>query len=167
MNWPVNNGTACSLSRDLQQLRPTFIQLWPQILQLSAISQKQQQQQPFYDPLSGTTRVSRCQKKHSPTHTYPDHQPSFASLLHYYDPWHPPCSIYVPDSLFCTTSLQILFSLPLGLEPPLHAPYISSPNHCLLFATNAHTIATCLAVVPRLWHLFLVSLSTLYLELCL
>ena len=30
---------------------------------------------------------------------------------------------------------------------------------------NAHTIATCFAVVPRLYHLILVSLSTLYLEL--
>ena len=28
----------------------------------------QQQQQSFYSPLSGTTRVSRYQKKHSPTH---------------------------------------------------------------------------------------------------
>jgi len=26
------------------------------------------QQQPFYGPLSGTTQVSRYQKKHSPTH---------------------------------------------------------------------------------------------------
>jgi len=33
-------------------------------------------QQPFYRPLSGTNRVSRCQKKHSPTH-HPDHHPSF------------------------------------------------------------------------------------------
>ena len=34
------------------------------------------QLQPFYGPLSRTTRVSQYQKKHSPTHTYPDHQPS-------------------------------------------------------------------------------------------
>jgi len=33
-------------------------------------------------PLSGTTRVSRYQKKHSLTHaSYPDHQPSFISFL--------------------------------------------------------------------------------------
>jgi len=49
--------------------------------------------------------------------------------------------------------------------PGTHTPYISSPNHCLLFATHAHTIATCLSVVPRLCYLILVSLSTLYLEL--
>ena len=38
------------------------------------------QQQPFYGPLSGTTRVSCYQKKHSPTH-YPDHHPVFISLF--------------------------------------------------------------------------------------
>jgi len=32
-------------------------------------------------PLSGTTRVSRYQKKHSPTQTYPDHQSFFLYLL--------------------------------------------------------------------------------------
>jgi len=36
----------------------------------------------FYGSLSGTTRVRWYQKKYSPTHTYPDHQPSFISLLH-------------------------------------------------------------------------------------
>jgi len=46
-------------------------------------------------------------------------------------------------------------------HPPLHSPYISSPNHCLLFATHAHTIPTCFAVVPRLCHLILVSLNPL------
>jgi len=50
-------------------------------------------------------------------------------------------------------------------SPPPHALYISSPYHCLLFATRAHTIATCFVLVARLCHLFLVSLSTLYLEL--
>jgi len=39
------------------------------------------QQQPFYGPLSGTTRVSRYQKKHSPTH-HPDHHPIFISFFH-------------------------------------------------------------------------------------
>ena len=32
-------------------------------------------------------------------------------------------------------------------------------HHCLLFAAHAHTTATCFAVVPRLCHLILVSLS--------
>jgi len=50
-------------------------------------------------------------------------------------------------------------------SPPPHIPYIASPNQCLLFATHAHTIAICFAVVSRLYHLFLVFLSTPYLEL--
>jgi len=37
---------------------------------------------------------------------------------------------------------------------------ISSPNQCLLFATHAHTIATCFAVVSILYHLFLVFLNS-------
>jgi len=40
-----------------------------------------QQQQPFYGPLSGTTRASGYQKKHSPTH-HPDHHPIFISFFH-------------------------------------------------------------------------------------
>ena len=53
----------------------------------------------------------------------------------YYNPWHPPCSIYVPDSLF-PRFLQVfmvyLFGYLLAWHPPLHTPYISSPNHCLV-----------------------------------
>jgi len=62
---------------------------------------------------------------------------------------------------FCTTSLQVLFGLLLGLDwsPPPHSPHISLPNQCLLFAKHAHAIAACFAVVPRLYHLFLISLS--------
>jgi len=41
---------------------------------------QQQQQQPFYGPLSGTTRVSWYQKKHSPIH-HPDHS-IFISFFH-------------------------------------------------------------------------------------
>ena len=36
----------------------------------------------FNGPLSGTTRVGQYQKKHSPTHTHPDHQTSFINFLH-------------------------------------------------------------------------------------
>ena len=38
--------------------------------------------QPFNGLLSGTIRVSRYQKKHSPTHTHPDHRTSFITFLH-------------------------------------------------------------------------------------
>jgi len=73
--------------------------------------------QPFNGPLSGTVPVSRYQKKHS----YPltpnmiINHPLSAFFI-YYDPQHPPCSFYVLGSL-CTTSLQVLFGLPLGLAP--------------------------------------------------
>jgi len=82
----------------------------------------------------------------------------------YYDPQHPTCSIYVLDNLFAQPlSMSSLVYL-LVWKTQLHIPYISSPNQYLLFATHAHTIATCFAVVPRLYHLFLVFLSTFYLE---
>ena len=38
--------------------------------------------QPFNGLWSGTTRVGRYQKKHSPTHTHPDHRTSFINFLH-------------------------------------------------------------------------------------
>ena len=43
---------------------------------------KQQQQQPFNGRLSGTTRVGRYQKKHSPAHTHPGQRTSFIIFLH-------------------------------------------------------------------------------------
>jgi len=61
--------------------------------------------------LSGTTQVSQYQKKHSPTHIYRSHQSSLNSASSiYYNPQHPPCSMYVPDSLFSTISLLFLWS---------------------------------------------------------
>ena len=44
--------------------------------------QQQQQQQPFNGRLSGTTRVGRYQKKHSPAHTHPGQRISFITFLH-------------------------------------------------------------------------------------
>jgi len=70
--------------------------------------------------LSRTTRVSRYQNKHSPTHTYHDHQSSLICFSICYDPWHPPCSIYVPDTLFPQSpkfSCLNLFHPVLGLAP--------------------------------------------------
>jgi len=70
--------------------------------------------QPFNGPLSGTTRVGRYLKKHSPTHTHPDHQTSFINFFHLLRS--------VTSSLFnfrawqpsSTTCVQVLFGLPLG-----------------------------------------------------
>jgi len=85
----------------------------------------------------------------------------------YYDPWHPPCSIYIPHSLFPQSLSKFSLVYLLAWYPQLHTPFISSPNHSLFFSTHAHTIATCYAVVPRLCHLIVVSLTTLYLEVYL
>ena len=71
----------------------------------------------FNGLLSGTTRVDRYQKKHSPTHTHTDHRTSFIIFLHF--------QRSMESSLFSigawqssrTTSLQVLFGLPLGLGP--------------------------------------------------
>ena len=41
-----------------------------------------QEQQPFNGRLSGTTRVGRYQKKHSPAHTHPGQHTSFITFLH-------------------------------------------------------------------------------------
>jgi len=81
----------------------------------------------------------------------------------------PPTTIHgiLPIQSTCFTVFfhNLSPSFLLTWHPPLHTPYISSPNHYLLFATRS--IATCFAVVPRLYHLNLVSLSTLYSELYL
>jgi len=129
---------------------------------------------PFYGLLSGTTRVSRYQKKHSPTHTYPDHQSSLISFLHLrqsiasslfnlraLQPSGTPAadsqqgamghSLASCASLLHNLSPRILWSTSF-LHPTLHTPYISSLNHCHLFATHAHTIATCFALLMRLWQ---------------
>ena len=73
--------------------------------------------QPFNGLLSGTTRVGQYQKKHSPTHTHPGHRTSFIIFLH--------LQRSMASFLFSlrawqssrTTSLQVLFGLPLGLGP--------------------------------------------------
>jgi len=69
---------------------------WNKLLQNNSINSQNTEQektqnthtQPFNGLLSCTTRVGRYQKKHSPTHTYPDHQTSFINFLHllYNDP---------------------------------------------------------------------------------
>jgi len=71
-------------------------------------------QHPFYGPLSGTTQVSRNQKKHPPT---------IWTIIQSISFFHLPRSI--TSSLFklcawqsfCTTSLHVLFVISLGLEP--------------------------------------------------
>jgi len=58
----------------------------------------------------------------------------------------------VLDSVFAQPLSKSSLVYLLVWYPPLTS-YISSPNDCLLFATHAHTIVTCFAVVPRLRQL--------------
>jgi len=94
----------------------------------------------FYSTLSRTIWVSQYQKKHSPTHTYPDHQSTFISFLRLQRSVAPSLFSLHASQFFCTSSLQVLFGLPLGLARPLYSAYYSLPSHCLLFTTRAHTI---------------------------
>jgi len=86
------------------------------IITITPMKTTTKQQNPFYGPVSGTTRVSQYQKKHSPTH-HPDHHPVFISFFHLLRSIASSLFNYVLGNLFCTTSLHILFGLPLGLEP--------------------------------------------------
>jgi len=71
----------------------------------------------FNGPLSRTTQVGRYQKKHSPTHTHADHQTSFIKFLHFLRSIASSVFNLCAWQSFSTTSLQVLFSLPLGLGP--------------------------------------------------
>jgi len=85
-------------------------------------------QQPFYGPLSGTTRVRRYQKKHSSTH-HPDHHPIFISFL--YLPWS------TASSLFKLCASQYFDNL---FPCPLWSTSWSGALH-LIFHTFLHPIS--------------------------
>ena len=70
-----------------------------------------------YRLLSGTTRVGRYEKKHSPTHTQPDHRTSFIIFLHLQRSTASSLFILRAWQSSQTISLQVLFGLPLGLGP--------------------------------------------------
>jgi len=67
--------------------------------------------------LSGTTRVSQYQKKHSPTHTYRDHQSSLICFLHLIRSLSSSLFNLHAWQSFSTISLQVFFGVPLGLAP--------------------------------------------------
>jgi len=112
--------------------------------------------------LSGTTRVSRYQKKHSPTHLSWQSSNLYQLLpsttIHSILPCQFKCL-----RIFSTASLQVFLGLPLGLDPSTSYSIVHTLLHpiSVFFATHAHTIATCFAVVPKLYHIFPVSLSQL------
>jgi len=118
---------------------------------------------PFYGPLSRTTRLSWYQKKHSLTHIYHDHQSSFICFLHLLRSIASFLFNLRAWKSFCTSSIQVLFGLPLGLVPSTSYFIPGTFLHpVIVIATHAYTNGTCFAVVPRLYHLILVCLLTLY-----
>jgi len=85
--------------------------------------------------LSGTSRVSRYQKKHSPTHTLVIHQPLSASSI-FHDPPHLPTQftcLTVPP----TISLQALLS-----TQPLSSLCSSRPRHRNLPCCSIETLSS-------------------------
>jgi len=84
--------------------------------------------QPFYGPLSGTTRVRRYQKEHSPTH-HPDHHTTFISFFHLLRSIASSLFNLRAWQSFCTSSFHVLFGLPLGLEP--------STSYCIDFVAQS------------------------------
>ena len=110
-------------------------------------------QQPFNSRLSGTTRVGRYQKKHSPTHTHPGQRTSFIIFLHLQ--WSTASSLFSLRAWQSsrTTSFQVLFGLPLGLESStsysMHFFTQSSssfrstcPYQCSLFCFNINAMSS-------------------------
>jgi len=129
------------------------------VVDLNMISLLQLALSRVFSTTTRTTRVSRYQKKHSPIHTYRSHQSSLICFLHLLQSMASSLFTLCACQSFYTISVQVLFSLVylLAWHPPLHTPYISSPNYCLLFTAHANTVTTCFAVVPRLCPLILVS----------
>jgi len=102
-------------------------------------------------------RVSRYQKKHSPTH-HPDHHLIFISFFNLLRSIASSLFKLRAWQSFCTTSLRVIFDLPLGLEPStsysIHffTQSVSSfRNTCPYHCKCPYTIATCFAVVSRLY----------------
>ena len=125
------------------------------------------QQQPFNGRLSGTTRVGRYQKKHSPAHTHPGQRTSFITFLHLQRSTASALFGLRADSPLEQPLSRSSLVVPLVLNPQLHTPCISSPNHHHLFAAHAHANAACSAAISMLHHLHIVSLSAHYFGVCL
>ena len=126
--------------------------------------------------MCGTTWVGWYQKKHSPAYTHPGQRTSFITFLHLQRSTEriaSPSTLNMSPRYLSLYSAYVLDS-PLGqplsrsslvfllvLNPQLHTPCISSPNHHHLFTAHAHTNAACSAAISMLCHLHLVSLSSL------
>ena len=103
--------------------------------------EREREREPFNGLSPGTTRVGRYQKKHSPTHTHPDHWTSFINFLHLLRSIASSVFSLRADSPLRQPLSRSSLVFLLVLYPLLHTPCISSPSHYLLFAAHAHTLA--------------------------
>ena len=103
--------------------------------------------QPFYGSLdfSRTTRVSLYQKKHSLTHTYPDHQSSFICYLHLLRSTASSLFNLRAWQSFCTTSIQVFFGPSLGLAP--------STSYSIHFFTQSYHIKSKVPLKSKQAHI--------------
>jgi len=99
--------------------------------------------------------------------TYPDHHPTFISFFHLL--WSIASSLFNIRAWrsFCTSSVQVLFGLPLALEPSTSYSIHFFTQSVSSFRSTCPYHRSLFAVVSRLCHLFLICLSTLYLGLYL
>jgi len=120
--------------------------------------------------LSRTTKLSWYLKKHSPSHTYPDHQLSFICLLHLL--WSTASSLFnlrAWQSFLHNLYLEVFFGIPFSLAHSTSYSTHFFTQSLSSFSTTCsyHHNLFCCTVVPRLYHVIPFSLSTLYLELSL
>jgi len=121
---------------------------------------KHTQTESFNGLWSGTTRVGWYQKKHSPTHTHPDHQTSFIIFLHLLQ--------YTASSLFSLCAWQSFstlwscswsWTLSFIHHAFLHPIIIFSSQHMPI---PSQPVLLCRSVIPILCHLYLIPLSPSY-----
>ena len=100
---------------------------------------KQQQQRPFNGLWSGTTRVGRYQKKHSPTHTHRIIVLPLSPFSFCNGPWHPLYSTYVLDSPHVQPLSRSSLVFPLVLNPQLHAKFSNKFQFCCMLRCHKPT----------------------------
>ena len=79
--------------------------------------------QPFNGLWSGTTRVGRYQKKHSPTHSHPGHWTSFINFLHLLH--------YIASFLFSLCAWQSSYWQPVSRSSLFQLVQFNSPFFCI------------------------------------
>ena len=123
---------------------------WNVVIKISFwLSYTHARKQPFNGLLSGTTRVSRYQKKRSPIHTHSDRRTSFINFLHLLRSIASSLFSLRAWQSFSTTSLQVLFGLQPSISYSMHFFTQSSssfqntcPYYRSLFGCNTNVMSS-------------------------